>query len=116
MTPKPAIADSLVVGADIQLRFPIEPAFRNEMGLLSINVPTLEAVAPVGIQPDPLDRHFTLKPGRLTEEERKEKVMAAVLKVDKLETEPIPVKQNNCLWLPEIPWVVDNFAWITNCD
>ena len=78
LTPAPVPADVVPEGADLVLRFSVEPAMGSEDGELRINVPLREVVAPLGKTPVDEERRFELVPGRVTEEARAEHMAQAV--------------------------------------
>ena len=70
LTPTPVPADVVPEGADLVLRFSVEPEMAGEDAELRINVPLREVVVPMGEVPVAEERRFQLVVGGVSEAER----------------------------------------------
>ncbi len=82
LTPAPVPADVVSEGADMVLRFSVEPTLQGEDAELRINVPLREVVAPIGEVPVKEERRFELVPGGVSDEERLRAVVQARTSAD----------------------------------
>ena len=85
LTPSPVTVIPQIEGADILLKFPIEPSFHNEDGLLRINIPLRKVSVPISQQVDPLDRAMEIVPGTVSQAEIDKKVQEAILTANQKE-------------------------------
>ncbi len=85
LTPGIVPADLHEDGADLALRFAVEPAFVLEEGLIRISVPFREVVLPLGPIPSKQEVRFALVPGHVSEAEREAFVAAAIDESTRLE-------------------------------
>ena len=72
-------------GADMILKFPIEPNFHGEEAMIRINMPLRKAVVPIALDASPLDRQLELEPGALSSSEKQELMDKAIQKANDLE-------------------------------
>ncbi|MEC8193588.1 MAG: hypothetical protein VX944_16260 [Myxococcota bacterium] len=84
-TPRPVEASFATDGADLVITFDVEPSFEGEGAQIRVNVPTRAAVAPLGPVPVAEERRFTVKPGRLSADERADMQRRATMEADALE-------------------------------
>ena len=85
LTPSPVTVIPKIEGADIILKFPIEPSFHNEDGLLRINIPLRKVSVPISLQVDPLDREMEIVPGTVSKAEIDKTIQAAIVSADQQE-------------------------------
>lgn len=86
LTPALVPADVVPEGADLVMRFSVEPTMAGEDGELRINMPLREVVVPLGDVPVAEERRFQLVPGGVAEERRAELIDAAREQADSRET------------------------------
>ena len=72
-------------GADMILRFPIEPNFHGEDAMIRINMPLRKAVVPIALDASPLDRQLELEPGLLSSKEKERLMNQAIQEANDLE-------------------------------
>jgi len=89
LTPAPVPADVMPEGADLVLRFSVEPTMGGEDGELRINVPLREVVVPLGNTPVAEERRFKLVPGGISDEARSKHVREATEQADAREVEMV---------------------------
>jgi hypothetical protein len=89
LTPSLVPADVVPEGADLVLRFSVEPAMAGEDGELRINVPLREVVVPMGEVPVAEERRFRLVPGGMSEVSRQAAMDSARDSADRREADLI---------------------------
>jgi len=89
LTPALVPADVVPEGADLVMRFSVEPALAGEDGELRINVPLRKVVVPLGDVPVAEERRFLLVPGGMSEEGRSAAIASAQEAADSHETEMV---------------------------
>jgi len=82
LTPAPVPADVVPEGADLVLRFSVEPEMAGEDAELRINVPLRQVVVPIGDVPVAEERRFELVAGGVSEDERLAAIAQAIAEAD----------------------------------
>ena len=85
LTPRPVEAAVSSQGAELLIAFDVEPSLQGEGGLLRVNLPLRQAVAPIGDVPVDAERRFELVAGALGEGDFETASAAAQREADEME-------------------------------